>query len=86
MVSNEFLAREILAHGAYVCFRRSNGGDVRRAGAAGIGLGLPWVRKTVVYHDGRVDVGRGPWGGASFRIVLPLRRGSGERVPPAPSS
>ena len=53
--------------------------------AAGIGLGLPWVRKTVVYHDGRVDVGRGPWGGASFRIVLPLRRGSGEGVPASPS-
>ena len=47
----------------------------------GIGLGLPWVRKTVVYHDGRVDVGRGPWGGASFRIVLPLRRTSGDPVP-----
>jgi len=47
----------------------------------GIGLGLPWVRKTVVYHDGRVDVGRGPWGGASFRIVLPLRRASGDPVP-----
>ncbi len=36
MVSNEFLAKEILAHGAYLCVRRSNGADVRSAGAAGI--------------------------------------------------
>jgi two-component system sensor histidine kinase PilS (NtrC family) len=54
--------------------------------AAGIGLGLAWVRKTVVYHDGRVDVGRGPWGGASFRIVLPLRRGGGDSLPLTPSA
>ena len=49
--------------------------------ATGIGLGLAWVRKSVVYHDGRVDVGRGPWGGASFRMVLPLRRAAENLLP-----
>ncbi len=33
MVSNEFLAREIVSHGAYLCGRRLDGGDVRGAGA-----------------------------------------------------
>src|SRR5256885_15821546 len=36
MISNEFLASEILGHGAYLCVRRSGNGDVRRAGAARI--------------------------------------------------
>jgi hypothetical protein len=33
MIRNEFLASEILAHGAYLCLRAADGGDVRRAGA-----------------------------------------------------
>src|SRR5213593_1574286 len=33
MISNEFLASEILGHGAYLCVRRSGSGDVRSAGA-----------------------------------------------------
>jgi hypothetical protein len=33
MVSDEFLAREILGHGAYLCLRRSDGGDLQSAGA-----------------------------------------------------
>ena len=33
MANDEFLAREILSHGAYLCLRRSDGGDVRKAGA-----------------------------------------------------
>jgi len=33
MISNEFLASEILGHGAYLCIRRSGSGDVRGAGA-----------------------------------------------------
>jgi hypothetical protein len=34
MLSNESLAREILGHGTYLCVRRADGGDVRKAGAA----------------------------------------------------
>ena len=34
MVNDESLAREILGHGAYLCVRRADGGDVRKAGAA----------------------------------------------------
>jgi hypothetical protein len=33
MVSDEYLTREIVGHVAYLCGRRSDGGDVRRAGA-----------------------------------------------------
>lgn len=45
MVSNEFLAQEIVGHGAYLCGRGVNGGHVRAAGAERIaalaaGLGL----------------------------------------------
>jgi hypothetical protein len=36
MVSDEFLAREVVAHGAYLCGRRIDGGDVRAAGAGRI--------------------------------------------------
>jgi hypothetical protein len=37
MVSDEFLASEILGHGAYLCLRVSEGGDLRKAEAAPIG-------------------------------------------------
>lgn len=33
MAKDEFLATEILGHGAYLCMRPANGGDVRTAGA-----------------------------------------------------
>jgi hypothetical protein len=36
MVSEEFLAREIVGHGAYLCGRRADGSDVRSAGAGRI--------------------------------------------------
>ncbi len=36
MADDEFLANEILGHGAYLCLGPSGGGDVRRAGAARI--------------------------------------------------
>jgi hypothetical protein len=36
MVNDEFLANEILGHGAYLCLRRSEGGDARAAAAAPI--------------------------------------------------
>ena len=36
MVSDEFLAREVVSHGAYLCGRRADGGDVRGVGAGRI--------------------------------------------------
>jgi hypothetical protein len=37
MVSDESLASEILGHGAYLCLRAAEGGDLRKAEAAPIG-------------------------------------------------
>jgi signal transduction histidine kinase len=39
----------------------------------GSGLGLAIVRKIVDAHDGRIDVGERPGGGAVFRVTLPFR-------------
>ena len=39
----------------------------------GSGLGLAIVRKIVDAHDGRIDVGKRPGGGAVFRVTLPFR-------------
>src|SRR5437763_11119811 len=36
MNGDEFLAREIVRHGAYVCVNRSNGGDGRAVAAAAV--------------------------------------------------
>jgi len=62
MTGDEFLAREVLGHGAYLCGRRVDGGDVRSAGAGGIAalaerLGLrnefepgdPAVRESIAF-------------------------------------
>ena len=38
----------------------------------GTGLGLALVQKIIVFHNGRVDVGTSPQGGASFQVTLPL--------------
>ena len=38
----------------------------------GTGLGLALVQKIVVTHNGRIQVGAGAEGGASFQIVLPM--------------
>jgi hypothetical protein len=40
MVDNEFLAREILGHGRYLCLRRRNGGTVKGLAALAERLGL----------------------------------------------
>ncbi|GAB4255255.1 MAG: hypothetical protein Kow0092_00110 [Deferrisomatales bacterium] len=40
--------------------------------AGGIGLGLAIVQRIVSAHGGWVAVERGPWGGAAFRVGLPL--------------
>jgi hypothetical protein len=37
MASDEFLANEILGHAAYLCLRRADGGDLRKAETAPIG-------------------------------------------------
>ena len=41
----------------------------------GTGLGLSIVKKIIVDHGGSIEAGRGPLGGARFKIVLP-REGS----------
>jgi signal transduction histidine kinase len=35
-------------------------------------LGLAIVRKIVDAHDGRIDLGTRPGGGACFRVTLPV--------------
>ena len=36
------------------------------------GLGLALVQKIIVTHDGRIQVGRSPQGGASLQVILPI--------------
>jgi len=38
----------------------------------GTGLGLALVQKIIVFHNGRVEVGTSPLGGASLQITLPI--------------
>lgn len=40
----------------------------------GTGLGLALVQKIIVFHNGRVSIGRSPLGGASLQITLPTGR------------
>jgi signal transduction histidine kinase len=40
----------------------------------GTGLGLSIVQKVIVTHNGRVQIGAAPGGGASVQLVLPARQ------------
>ena len=53
--------------------------------AGGTGLGLAIVKKVVIEHEGAIDVGVSPLGGARITLTLPLASGS-EIHRPVPSS
>ena len=59
-------------------FRQADGGSMRRFG--GTGLGLAISRDFVTLHGGAIEVGEAAEGGASFRVVMPLRAPAGEGV------
>jgi signal transduction histidine kinase len=59
-------------------FRQAEGGSARRHG--GTGLGLAISRDFVGLHGGTIGVDEAPEGGASFRVVMPLRAPGGEPV------
>jgi signal transduction histidine kinase len=42
--------------------------------SSGTGLGLAIVQKVVVTHNGRIEIGASPLGGARFEITLPVLR------------
>ena len=42
----------------------------------GTGLGLALVQKIIVFHNGRVQVGVSPAGGASLQLTLPVSPGT----------
>jgi len=49
------------------------------SGEKGIGLGLSLVKEVVELHAGKIDVQSQPQKGSTFSIVLPIRKGSGEK-------
>ena len=50
-------------------FTQADASMVRRFG--GTGLGLSMTRKILDLHEGRITVGSGPGGGATFTVFLP---------------
>jgi PAS domain S-box-containing protein len=59
---------------AHLFDRLFRGDDVKRLQVSGAGLGLAIARSIVEAHDGSIEVGDEPGGGASFEIALPLAR------------
>jgi signal transduction histidine kinase len=53
--------------------------EARLVEAQGLGLGLSLVRQLVIAHGGRVEVTSAPGEGSTFRVMLPVLRGSEER-------
>jgi two-component system OmpR family sensor kinase len=62
-------------------FWRAEGG--RERGKGGAGLGLAIVAGIVSAHQGHVDAGNAPGGGARFTVHLPVRAAQPDRVPAA---
>ena len=58
-------------------------GPADTAVGGGSGLGLAIVRAVAVSHGGRAEVGESEAGGGLFRIRLPLRGKSKNRISPA---
>lgn len=52
-------------------FTRLDPSRDRRTG--GTGLGLAITKRIIDQHGGRIEVERSPWGGARFRVSLPIR-------------
>ncbi len=50
------------------------GGNVSQSTIPGTGLGLGVVREIIELHGGTVTAGNNQWGGASFKILLPVSR------------
>ncbi len=57
---------------AHLFERLFRGDDVKRLQVSGAGLGLAIARSIVEAHDGTIDAGTGPEGGAAFELTLPL--------------
>ena len=53
---------------------------------SGLGLGLAITRSIIEAHEGRIEVGTSEWGGALFRVTLPVLAGGDPAAESAVSS